>query len=248
MKSSLIRSLARMQASLAKRIFWRQHLTEAQELLERLKVELPTVEMMMTVPYLFQGKGYYRTLELKQNMVELLGLVDLLRARKLERACEIGTCKGGTLYIWCRLATPDAQIISVDLPGGQFGGGYSERSLPFFQSFRQPGQKLHCLRGSSHDDAIRAEFRTTLGGAELDFLFIDGDHSYAGVKQDFEFYSRFVKRGGVIALHDICHRENQPDIEVHKLWAELKVKHRHEEFVETTAERRKIGIGLIHKD
>ncbi len=65
MKNSPIRALGRMQASLAKRLFWRQHLAEAQAQLQRLKTELPTVEMMMAVPFLFQGKGYYRTLELK---------------------------------------------------------------------------------------------------------------------------------------------------------------------------------------
>ena len=237
-----------MQNSLAKRMFWRRHLAEAQAEVRRLAKELPTVEMMMTIPFLFQGKGHYRTLELKQNMVELLGLVNLLRARKLERVCEIGTFKGGTLYIWCQLAAPDAHIISVDLPGGQFGGGYSERSGPFFQSFRRPGQTLHCIRGSSHNDAVRADFQKALAGAELDFLFIDGDHSYAGVKQDFEFYSRFVKHGGLIALHDIHHRPEQPTIEVHQFWAELKAKHRREEFIEATNERRKIGIGVIYKD
>lgn len=243
-----MRALSRMQSSLAKRLFWRQHLADAQAQLERLKKELPTPEMMMTVPYLFQGKGYYRTLELKQNMIELLGLVNLLRDRKLDHVCEIGTFKGGTLFIWCQLAAPDAQIISVDLPGGPFCGGYSERSLPFFQAFRQPGQKLDCIRGSSHDLAIRAEFEKTLAGAELDFLFIDGDHSYNGVKQDYEFYSPLVKRGGLIGFHDIVHRPAQPELEVHKFWNELKVNHRHEEFIESTPERRKIGIGVIYKD
>ena len=98
-----------MQASLAKRLFWRQHLAEAQAQLQRLKTELPTVEMMMAVPFLFQGKGYYRTLELKQNMVELLGLVNLLRPRELKRVCEIGTFKGGTRCHQEFIETTDAR-------------------------------------------------------------------------------------------------------------------------------------------
>jgi predicted O-methyltransferase YrrM len=237
-----------MQASIGKRLFWRQHLAEAQRRLQALQRELPTVEMMIALPLLFQGKGYYRTLELKQNMLELLGLVTVLRARELERVCEIGTFKGGTLYIWCQLAAPGAHLLSIDLPGGAFGGGYSERSLPFFKSFCRPGQVLHCLRGSSHDASTRAQFQHALAGADLDFLFIDGDHSYAGVQQDFEFYSRFVKRGGLIAFHDIVPREAQPDIQVHRFWNELKTRHRHEEFVDTSAQRRPVGIGLIYRD
>lgn len=246
--SSLLKALVRMQHSLAKRLLWRHHLAEAQSELRRLTRELPTLEMMMTIPFMFQGKGYYRSMELKQNMLELLGLAHDLRQQPLQRVCEIGTFKGGTLYIWCQLAAPDAHVISVDLPGGQFGGGYSEKSLPFFQSFRQPGQRLDCIRGSSHDAAIREEFRRVLGGAELDFLFIDGDHSLVGVRKDFEFYSQFVRRGGKIGFHDICQRETQADIEVHKLWSELKSQFRHQEFIETGKDRRKIGIGILHKD
>ncbi len=237
-----------MQHSLAKRLLWREHLAEAQAEMARLRRELPTDEMMMAIPFLFQGKGYFRTLKLKQNMTELLGLVKAIREIPLRRVCEIGTFKGGTLFIWCQLAEPDAHVISVDLPGGQFGGGYSEKSLPFFQSFRQPDQRLDCIRGSSHDPAIREEFERALGGEELDFLFIDGDHSYEGVKKDFEFYSPFVRKGGFVAFHDIHHRPQQPDIEVHRFWDELKRDHRCEEFIETGTERRAIGLGLLRKD
>jgi len=38
--------------------------------------------------------------------------------------------------------------------------------------------------------------------AEIDLLFIDGDHSYTGVKYDFETVGRRVKVGGIILLHD----------------------------------------------
>jgi predicted O-methyltransferase YrrM len=36
----------------------------------------------------------------------------------------------------------------------------------------------------------------------IDFLFIDGDHSEAGVNQDWEEWHRFVVPGGVVAFHD----------------------------------------------
>jgi predicted O-methyltransferase YrrM len=38
---------------------------------------------------------------------------------------------------------------------------------------------------------------------KVDFLFIDADHSYEGVKKDFEMYSPLVRKGGIIAFHDI---------------------------------------------
>lgn len=36
----------------------------------------------------------------------------------------------------------------------------------------------------------------------IDLLFIDGDHSYEGVKDDWENFSPFVKKGGWIYFHD----------------------------------------------
>ncbi len=243
---SLYRTVNRVTNSLAKRLFWRRHLTEAMQELERRRNELPTTEMMLALPLLFRGKGYYQSLELKQNMTELLSLVNLLKEQKLERVCEIGTLRGGTLFIWCQLASPTASIYSIDLPGGEFGGGYHEKSIPFFQSFRKPRQTLECLRGNSHSSEIKNNFSASLNGRKLDFLFIDGDHSYAGVRQDYLDYSPFVKKGGLIAFHDIVRRDGSSDIEVWKFWQELKQQDISAvEFIENAEGRRKIGIGVV---
>jgi predicted O-methyltransferase YrrM len=37
---------------------------------------------------------------------------------------------------------------------------------------------------------------------KIDFLFLDGDHSEAGVQRDWEEWHRFVAPGGVVAFHD----------------------------------------------
>jgi predicted O-methyltransferase YrrM len=36
----------------------------------------------------------------------------------------------------------------------------------------------------------------------IDLLFIDGDHTLAGVQQDFELFAPWVKPSGIVALHD----------------------------------------------
>lgn len=36
----------------------------------------------------------------------------------------------------------------------------------------------------------------------MDILFIDSDHTYDGVKRDFELYSTLIKDDGIIGLHD----------------------------------------------
>ena len=43
---------------------------------------------------------------------------------------------------------------------------------------------------------------------ELDFLFIDGDHTYAAVWQDYHDYAPRLKPGGILAIHDA--RMNRP--------------------------------------
>lgn len=39
--------------------------------------------------------------------------------------------------------------------------------------------------------------------ASLDLLFIDGDHSYEGVKADWENYRNFLTTGAIVVFHDI---------------------------------------------
>jgi predicted O-methyltransferase YrrM len=62
----------------------------------------------------------------------------------------------------------------------------------------------------------------------IDFLFIDGDHTYAGVKSDFELFQRWVKPEGVIAFHDTLwnhyrgHKHYRPDIGVPAFVEELR--------------------------
>ena len=59
---------------------------------------------------------------------------------------------------------------------------------------------------------------------EIDFLFIDGDHTYDGAKTDFLRYGSMVREGGVIAFHDLMAPKNgrQDHIQVGRLWAEIQ--------------------------
>lgn len=38
----------------------------------------------------------------------------------------------------------------------------------------------------------------------LDVLFIDGDHTFGAVLSDLTVYSPFVKKGGLVLMHDVC--------------------------------------------
>src|SRR5437870_4940941 len=38
------------------------------------------------------------------------------------------------------------------------------------------------------------------------FLWIDGDHTYHGAKQDLDLFAPHLVDGGIVALHDVLHR------------------------------------------
>jgi predicted O-methyltransferase YrrM len=60
------------------------------------------------------------------------------------------------------------------------------------------------VRADSHQMDTLEQVKQLFGGSEIDFLFIDGDHSYEGVKRDWEMYSTLVRKGGIIAFHDVA--------------------------------------------
>ncbi|HEY7420743.1 MAG TPA: class I SAM-dependent methyltransferase [Gaiellaceae bacterium] len=154
-----------------------------------------------------------------QKSTELAALLALLGRLRPQAVLEIGAGAGGTLYAWCRVAASDATIVSVDLPGGPFGGewaGDQER----LQRHARPEQTLHLIALDSHDPQTSAEVAVRLDGRPVDFLFIDGDHTYEGVRCDYVAYAPLVRPGGVIAFHDIV--DGPPELvgDVPRFWRE----------------------------
>ena len=160
---------------------------------------------------------------------------------------EIGTAQGGTLLLWVQVATDDALIISIDLPGGPFGGGYPLLKRLTYRSFRRNKQRIVLIRADSHHKDTLKKVRNILGGAKLDFLFVDGDHSYEGVKKDFEMYSSLVRRGGIIAFHDIVPGSSELVGGVPRFWREVKEKYRFREIVKSWSQGG-FGIGVVYWD
>lgn len=73
--------------------------------------------------------------------------------------------------------------------------------------------------------------RELFGNQQVDFVFIDGDHTYEGVKSDFVQYGPLVRPGGLIAFHDILPRPDFPDIQVDQFWKEVRDKYDSTEFI-----------------
>ncbi len=183
-----------------------------------------------------------RPIQVREEIIELLRIVSELKPKAL---IEIGTAAGGTLFLFSRVASPDALIVSIDLPGGKFGGGYPEWKIPIYRSFAKDDQKIVLLRADSHDPKTLEEVRRILGNRKLDFLFIDGDHSYEGVRKDFEMYSPLVREGGIIAFHDIVEHPPETGCEVSKFWNEIKHRYKYAEIVKDWNQKW-AGIGVLY--
>ena len=117
-----------------------------------------------------------------------------LRERSPSVVCEIGTYSGGHFYMLSRSLPTVTTLIGVDL---------RVRNKSFLRRLAPPGMDIHLIDGDSRSTAVRDAVESAAGGRRIDVLFIDGDHSYDGVRGDFLNYRDLVKEGGVIAFHDI---------------------------------------------
>jgi predicted O-methyltransferase YrrM len=187
---------------------------------------------------------YSETIRPWQVRSEIEALANIVTQYRPRIVLEIGTARGGTLFLWARLSRPDATIISVDLPGGLFGGGYAVWLMSLYRRFALPGQSLHLVRNDSHKLETAERVKKLLGERVVDFLFIDGDHTYSGVKRDFETYSRLVRKGGMVALHDIARRLHQNRGDVQGFWDEIKQRYPHRELI-ADPHQGWAGIGVL---
>ncbi len=180
----------------------------------------------------------------QQVKEEILALLQLTRESSPKSILEIGTKNGGTLFLFCRVAHPSALIISVDLPAGKFGGGYPSWKSPIYKSFAAKEQKIHLLRADSHEQATLDHVKSLLKGGSLELLFIDGDHTYDGVRKDFEMYTSLMGETGRIVFHDIVPGSLEKVGGVPRFWQEVKSKYNYQEIVKSWSQGG-YGIGVI---
>ncbi len=136
-----------------------------------------------------------------QNVGEFGDLWEHVAARSHARVLEIGSLFGGTLWYWSHLPAL-ALLVSVDVPSDwdYVADGVREARTHWDEWF-SPRVEFIDVQADSQDPATLA---TVAGITDetFDFLFIDGDHSYEGVRADWLSWSPLVRPGGVVAFHD----------------------------------------------
>jgi len=165
---------------------------------------------------------------------EITAFVDFLKSRgPLHNVMEIGSESGGTFFLWCRLTVLGGLKISVDLPSGTSGSGRFDNAKALAARttlLKSWSANVHVVTGDSHEQKTWQEVNSILGphAPTLDLLFLDGDHSYEGVKADWNDYRGFVRPGGLVAFHDIAdsHYHRRRGCEVARFWGELRATRR----------------------
>ncbi|MFX0001879.1 MAG: class I SAM-dependent methyltransferase [Candidatus Hodarchaeota archaeon] len=200
------------------------------------------------VDFVISQKKIVKTQQISSELVSLLQKVKRLQPKYI---LEIGTLNGGTLFLFSRVSRKDAILISIDMPKGKIGSPnskwriYSDWRVPLIKRISLPSQKTILIRANSHEASTLYHLRKILNGEKLDFLFIDADHSYKGVKKDFEMYNPLVKNSGLIGFHDIVPLGYNSN-DVHKFWEEIKYNFDFDEFIDDRNQSTG-GIGVIKK-
>ena len=108
---------------------------------------------------------------------------------------EIGVMHGVNTALLRSVMDPSGTIIGIDPhPPGRLGVSF-ERWIAQREVARHSRGRAILLRRWSHE--VAAEW-----SIPIDFLFIDGDHSWSGIERDWLGFSPHVVTGGVVALHD----------------------------------------------
>jgi predicted O-methyltransferase YrrM len=115
------------------------------------------------------------------------------------RLAEIGVWHGVTTSRLRRVMAPDGVLLAIDpFPPGRLRFS-TQRVIARRTVGRVGGGQIVWLRLTGVTAAAAPQARL-LGG--IDFLFIDGDHSYEGLRGDWEAWSPLIAPGGCVALHD----------------------------------------------
>ena len=171
-----------------------------------------------------------------QDQVELDSLLKILEDLSPRIVLEIGVFQGGM------------ERVVYDRCGGDLFVGIERNSLDSVESKKNlHGVPFVAVPFDSHEQSTLDKVKSTLDGKLVDFLFIDGDHTFKGVSKDFEMYAPLVREGGMIGFHDINDNKkylnsiNVFDVECHEFWKSIEGKYQ----TKVISNGGYLGIGLI---
>jgi predicted O-methyltransferase YrrM len=176
-----------------------------------------------------------------QNRDEFALLLEILRKHKPQVILEIG-CHNGTSLAAMKQAAEaelaigiDPHILNPDHDQKHIitnnSTEFDLKIIPFFS------------QGGTTQDVLKS----ILSGRKVNFLFIDGDHSYSQVKYDHLTYLPHMATDGIVAFHDVKYHKDlwEVGVEVSLYWKKIKESHTNSyiEFVTPKG----TGIGVLFR-
>jgi hypothetical protein len=119
------------------------------------------------------------------------GFIPRLMTQARKDLWEQGIFKGKNTAEWGDIGT----TVIVDAANGV--GGFTDWTdeNSFLRNHFEPQVILETSERAFYDYFVRQDMK-------IDYLHIDGDHSYNGVKNDFDLYSTIMSENGIITIHD----------------------------------------------
>lgn len=113
-----------------------------------------------------------------------------------KKVVEIGVFEGFTTKFLTEHSDANTRVWGVDpFFKGRVGISWGYQMSRVFNADAIRSDKLTFVRTFSTDVGDQVP-------AEVDFVFIDADHSLEGITADWEFWRNRIAPGGIIALHD----------------------------------------------
>lgn len=153
----------------------------------------------------WQVKRRYRQLSQAFNVQSHLTVLERARLYELSggsnQIAEIGSYIGASACCFGASATANKniQIICIDTWNNDaMTEGNRDTWTEFKNNTADFSEHVIPVRGFSTDVVEQVRAITPA----LDLLFVDGDHSYEGVKADWEAYKDFLRPGSIVIFHD----------------------------------------------
>ena len=126
---------------------------------------------------------------IQQDLTEVAQVVDYIGDKRFSYYVDIGLARAGSVWLYANtICEPGATLLGIDVV-------VTEAALIILKVLKE--------RGFTIDTIQRPAIRCVADVKDdIELLHIDAQHSYAAVSEEYWAYSRKVKDGGVVLLHD----------------------------------------------
>lgn len=133
------------------------------------------------------------------------GLVDVIKTLQGDLiGVEVGVCNGVTSELYAQQIPNIKKLYAVDsYPSFVDWDGTRVTEERQTETMRRCKERLAKYSNIEFVYKTSIEFGESLKDDSIDFVFIDGDHSFDATLKDIQTYWPKVKKGGVFAGHDI---------------------------------------------